>query len=99
LRRVTFAPGEIRIEDHVSGPAAELVFPLAPGARVTTDGARAEVRSGVSTLTLEGTGIDPWRVETAEVAPRFGRREPAQRLTARVRERETRTRLAFRAGS
>lgn len=99
VRRVTFAPGEIVIEDRVSGAAAELVFPLAPGAHVTTDGARAEVRSGAATLTVDTTGIDPWRIEEVEVARAFGTRAAAPRLTARLLDREARTRLAFRAGS
>jgi len=95
VRRVTFAPGEIAIEDRATGAAPELVFPLAPGARATADGCRVEVRCGATTLVIDGTDIEGWRIEPGEVARSFGNRVPAPRLVARLAGPVARTVLKF----
>jgi hypothetical protein len=82
-RRVAVAGGEVRIEDAVErGAGATLSFPLAPGAKVTLDETRARVTSGATVAELSSEGLEPWRIEAAEVAPRYGARLPAFRLSA-----------------
>jgi hypothetical protein len=82
-RRVAVAGGEVRIEDAVErGAGATLSFPLAPGAKVTLDETRARVTSGATVAELSSEGLEPWRIEAAEVAPRYGVRLPAFRLSA-----------------
>lgn len=90
-RRVAVAGGRVTIEDRVDRLPAEIVFPLAPGARVELDGTRARVATGGTTATFAAEGIASWRLEPAEVAPRFGTRVPAQRLCAALSARTCRT--------
>jgi hypothetical protein len=81
-RRVVMAGHTVVIEDLVAGSGAELSFPLAPGAEVAFDGARATARNGALTAAFEATGIEGWRVEPMEFSARFGERVPALRLAA-----------------
>ncbi len=82
-RRVAVEAGEIVIEDRIMrGSGAEISFPLAPGAHVELDGTRARVTFGGASAVFEGEGLEPWRMESAEVAPRYGTRVSAPRLAA-----------------
>jgi hypothetical protein len=82
-RRVSVTGGEVRIEDAVErGAGAALSFPLAPGAQVALDETRARITSGATVAEISSEGLEPWRIEAAEVAPRYGVRLPAFRLSA-----------------
>jgi hypothetical protein len=94
-RRVEFAPGLITLEDHAVGPAGQLSFALGPGATVQRNGTRAHVEIGGSVAVFESEGPEPWRVEVGEVAPAFGRRLPALRLSAEMRQPAAITRVRF----
>jgi len=83
-RRVAVETGWVTIEDRVEGEGAELVFALVPGARIERDGTRAVVVSGATVATFETDGAGDWRLEPAEVAPRYGARLPAARLVAPI---------------
>jgi hypothetical protein len=91
-RRVAVAGGEVRIEDAVErGAGATLSFPLAPGAQVTLDETRARITSGATIVEIRSEGLEPWRIEAAEVAPRYGVRLPAFRLSAALTGSSSRT--------
>jgi hypothetical protein len=91
-RRVTCAANEIRIDDATErGSGAALSFPLAPGARVTLDETRARVEIGVTRAEFSSEGLGAWRIEAAEVAPRYGVRVPALRLSAALTGQSSRT--------
>jgi hypothetical protein len=92
-RRVEVVGGRITIDDRVSHPDAELVFPLSPGAKVELDGARARVTSGGTTATFITNPATAWSCTPAEVSPRFGAREPSLRLGARLAARECHTEI------
>lgn len=92
-RRVRVAGETVTIEDWVHGRDAHLVFALAPGATATLAGTRAEIAVGGSRASFLGEGIEPWRIEPAEHAPRFAQRTAALRLTARLRDEDARTRI------
>jgi hypothetical protein len=82
-RRVSMAGGEIRIEDAIErGAEAALSFPLAPGAKVTLEDTRARIAVGDTVAELSSEGLEAWRIEAAEVAPRYGVRVPAFRISA-----------------
>jgi hypothetical protein len=81
-RRVSLESGALRLADYARGPAATLVFVLAPDSQVTLDGPRALVECGDSHAVFECEGAGPWRVEPAECAPRFADVRPTQRLAA-----------------
>ncbi len=93
-RSVGVADGVVTIEDRVRGRDPRLVFPLAPGASVETDGARAVVATGGSRATFEAEGVAGWTLERSEHAPRFSHRVPASRLVARVAGERAVTRIA-----
>jgi hypothetical protein len=89
---VAVAGGEVRIEDAVErGAGATLSFPLAPGAQVTLDETRARITSGATIVEIRSEGLEPWRIEAAEVAPRYGVRLPAFRLSAALTGSSSRT--------
>jgi hypothetical protein len=91
-RRVAVAGGEVRIEDAVErGAGATLSLPLAPGAQVTLDETRARITSGATVAELRSEGLEPWRIEAAEVAPRYGVRLTAFRLSAALTGSSSRT--------
>ena len=81
-RTVEVAPGHLVVTDRVRGDGAALTWALAPGAEARVDGARATVTSGATATVFDGDGIGPWRLEAAEAAPRFARRQAALRLVA-----------------
>jgi hypothetical protein len=101
-RRQLRFDGEARtleIEDGVTG-GEELLwsFPLAPGAEVVVDGARAIARWPQAALTVEAEdGVD-FAVDEARVSPGYGRRVPAPVLRARSGPRE-RTRFVLSASA
>ena len=91
-RRVSMAGGEIRIEDSIErGAEAALSFPLAPGAKVTLEDTRARITIGHTVAELSSEGLEAWRIEAAEVAPRYGVRVPALRLSAALTGTRSRT--------
>jgi hypothetical protein len=93
-RKVTVAPGEVLIEDVVErGSAAVLSFPLAPGAQVVLEEALARVTIGSTIAEFSAEGLEPWRIEAAEVAPRYGVRLPAFRISAALSGASCRTRI------
>lgn len=92
-RSVQAAGGAVTIEDRVHGRDAHVVFALAPGATATLVGARADVASGAAHAAFHGEGLEPWRLEPAEHAPRFGTRTAALRLTARLTGERAVTRI------
>jgi hypothetical protein len=94
-RDVTVEAGRVTIEDRVAGADPELVFPLGTGAEVRLDGPRAHVVIGDSAAVFEASGTAPWRLEPAEVARRFARRQPASKLAARVTGERCRTVVAL----
>ena len=97
-RRVLVEAGVVTIEDRaLRGSGAMLVFPLAPQAKVELDGATARVRVGNTLATFTGEGLEPWRIEPGEVAPRYGRIESAPRLVAALRGAECTTRVRIGA--
>ena len=84
-RRLSVGPGEVRIEDAAPrGAGATLTFPLAHGAHVAFEDARAIVTVGGTRAEFSSEGLAPWRIEAAEVAPRYGVRLPAFRLSAKL---------------
>jgi hypothetical protein len=92
-RSVEVADGVVTLVDRVHGDDAHLVFALAPGAVATLSGARADVTAGASRASFLAEGLEPWKLEPAEHAPRFSQRTAALRLTARLRGAEARTRI------
>jgi hypothetical protein len=96
-RRVEVAGGRVTLEDRVDRLPAEIVFPLDPGARVELEGARARVTVGGTAATFAVEGAAAWRLEPAEVAPRFGTRVAATRLCAALTGRRCRTEIAVGA--
>jgi hypothetical protein len=90
-RTMQVTDGRVTVDDVVSGPDAGLVWALAPGADVRLDGARATVTIGATAAVFASEGAAPWRLEPAEVAPRFARRQPAQRLVAALPAARART--------
>ena len=92
-RRVEVEGGRIAIHDRVRGGYAALLFPLAPGAKVELDGARATVTIGGSRARFEVEGGAPWQLIPGEHAARFGRREPSTRLMAVIEGAECRTQV------
>jgi hypothetical protein len=83
----------VTIEDRVRGTDAHIVFALAPGASARFEGANANIASGSSHATFRSEGLEAWRIEPAEHAPRFSQRVPALRLTARFRGDRAVTRI------
>jgi hypothetical protein len=83
-RSVVVAGRTVTIDDTVQGRDAALGFPLAPGARVETDGAIANVVTGGAHATFTADGTGPWRIEAGEVSPRFATRVAAPRLVAAI---------------
>src|SRR5262249_15203692 len=81
-RRVEVADGRIAIHDRVRGEGAELVFALAPGAKVEIAGTRATVATAGARATFAAEGIESWRHEPSEQAPRFFSREKTERPAA-----------------
>jgi hypothetical protein len=67
-RRVAVEGGCIAIHDHVRGEFAALLFPLAPGAKVELDGARATVTIGGSRARFDVEGGAPWQLIPGEHA-------------------------------
>ena len=98
-RRVSFE-GEtatLTLEDEVDGGTRlQWSFPLAPGAEVRVDGARAVAAWPGATLTLDAEDGVEWAVEPGWVSPSYGVREPAPVLRARGGPRP-RTRFVLRA--
>ena len=87
------------IEDRVTGDAeAAVAFPLAPGAIVTVSGATARAEVGATQVSFESEGLEPWRIEPGEIAPRFGRIEQAPRLVAALHGSECRTTIRIGGG-
>jgi hypothetical protein len=82
-RTVVVERDRVVIHDRVrpSGDA-HVTFALVPGARVELDGTRAIVTRGATRAKFEAEGLTAWRVEASEVAPRYGVRVAAPRLTA-----------------
>jgi hypothetical protein len=74
--------GTVVIADRVEGRDARIVFPLPPGADARIEGGRAIVQHGGSRAVFSATGLGPWRLEPARVAPRFSHRADSQRLVA-----------------
>lgn len=97
FRRVQFSPGELAIQDETAGPAPEIVFALAPGADVRVQGGRAVVTIGSSTARIDAQGVAGWRVEPAECAPAYGRRQASTRIVARMPDERCRTVVRFGA--
>lgn len=94
-RAVRVEPGAVTIEDRVHGRDAHVVFALAPGAAATLAGTRADVSTGATRASFESEGLEPWRLEPAEHAPRFATRVPSLRLTARFTGERATTRIAI----
>lgn len=92
-RALRVADGVVTIEDRVAGRDAHAVFALAPGAVASVTGTTADVVVGGSHARFEAEGLEPWRLEAAEHAPRFAQRVPAQRLVARFTGAGARTRV------
>jgi len=92
-RALHVSGGVVSIEDRVSGDGAEIVFALAPGATATVAGTQADVVAGASCARFTAEGLEPWRVEPAEHAPRFSQRIPSLRLVARFTGARARTRI------
>ena len=92
-RSITVDDGRILIRDLVRGQGAELVFALAPGATAETSGTWATVAIRGSRATFEAKGIAAWRLEPAQHAARFARREPASRLVAPITGAECTTEI------
>ena len=91
-RHVSVTAGQVRLDDIAErGAGAALSFPLASGAQVALEGARARVTVGGVTAEFESEGLEPWRIEAAEVAPRYGVRAPAFRLDAALTGTTSRT--------
>jgi len=65
---------------------------------VEISGTRAMLSVGGSRATFEAEGIESWRLEPSEHAPRFGRREPASKLVARITGAECRTEIRLEGG-
>ena len=98
-RRVLVAGDRVTIEDRVTGDAeAAVAFPLAPGAIVTVSGATARAEVGATQVSFESEGLEPWRIERGEIAPRFGRIEQAPRLVAALHGSECRTTIRIGGG-
>jgi hypothetical protein len=93
-RRVEVADGRVVVHDRVRGADAELVFALAPGAKAEIAGTRATVSIGGSRATFEAEGIASWRLEPAEHAARFARREASTRLVAAIEGSQCRTEIS-----
>ena len=82
-RRVEVVDNEVRIEDAVEpGAGAMLSFPLAPGAQVALEDTRAHLVIGGTVADFTAEGLEAWRIEAADVAPRYGVRVPAFRISA-----------------
>jgi Heparinase II/III-like protein/Heparinase II/III N-terminus len=99
-RRSVSVDGErIVIHDRVR-PAgdAHIAFALGPHANVELSGTLAMVTVGTSRATFEAQGLEPWRLEPAEVAPRYGVRVPARRLTARFTSDASQVTIELAAG-
>ena len=92
-RAVQVGVDVVSIEDRVSGTGAEAVFALAPGASATVAGTQADVVAGTSRARFTAEGLEPWRVEPAEHAPRFSQRVPSFKLVARFTGARARTRI------
>jgi len=92
-RSVEVGGGVVSIDDRVSGDGAEAVFALAPGASATVAGTQADVVAGGSRARFTAEGLEPWRVEPAEHAPRFSQRVPSLKLVARFTGPRARTRI------
>jgi hypothetical protein len=90
-RRVTVRGREVTIEDQVTSGEAELCFTLAPAAEVQIEGQRATVRAGRAAAVFEAGGIEAWRREPGECAPRFAAVVAAPRLCARLARSGART--------
>ena len=85
-RRVSFdgETGTLEVDDEVTGgERLQWSFPLAPGARVEVEDARARALVDAATLTLEAPDGVAWAVEDGWVSPRYGVRERAPVLRAR----------------
>jgi hypothetical protein len=98
-RRVEVGGGRVAIEDRVRGADAHVVFALAPGATASLSGAEAGVAIGATRAVFRGEGLEDWRLEPAEHAPRFSQRMPALRLTARFRGERAVTRIEVQGGA
>jgi hypothetical protein len=85
-RKVSFdgRAGTLEIDDEVTGgERLQWSFPLAPGAEVTVEDARANARWPAATLTLEAPDGVEWAVDNGWMSPAYGVREPARVLRAR----------------
>jgi hypothetical protein len=98
VRRVNVHDSVVEVHDEVHGPSPTLVFPLAPGAEVEVDGARATVHSGSTVATFQTTAESTWNVDEAEVAPSFGRLTRAPRLSAAIHGSSAVTRVTIVGG-
>ncbi len=96
-RRVEVDGDRITLHDRASGRDPEIVFALAPGAEAELSSAGATVRIGPSHATFEAEGLEPWRSEPAEAAPRFGSRAASERLCAKIRGASCRTTITVAA--
>jgi hypothetical protein len=90
-RRVSVAAGIVTIEDEVEGAEPTLVFPLAPGAQASIDGAHVTVTNGSARATFTAAGTGPWRLEPSQHAPRYTHLVSAQRLVAPITGRKATT--------
>jgi hypothetical protein len=98
-RRVKCVANEICIDDTAErGSGAMLSFPLAPGAQATLDGAHARIVIGGTAAEFSSEGLEAWRIEAAEVAPRYGVRIPALRITAALTGASSRTVIRIISG-
>ncbi len=97
IRRVAVSDPQVDLEDEVIGADPRLTFALAPGAVVRTDGTKASIAIGRTVARLESAGIEAWEVAEGEFSSRFGHRDPAPRLTARISGRRCRTTLQISA--
>jgi hypothetical protein len=94
-RTMQVVAGRVTVDDVVTGSDPALVWALAPGADVRLDGARATMTIGATAAVFVSEGAAPWRLEPAEVAPRFARRQPAQRLVAALPAARARTTITL----
>lgn len=92
-RALQVAGGVVTVEDRVEGRDAHAVFALAPGATAAVAGTQADVVAGASRARFTAEGLEPWRLEPAEHAPRFAQRTGALRLVARFTGARARTRI------
>ena len=97
-RSVRVSDRLVTIEDRVRGADAHIVFALAPGATAGFEGSNANIASGSTQATFRSEGLEAWRIEPAEHAPRFSQRVPALRLTARLRGDRAVTRIEIAQG-